>query len=83
MSQRAVGRHDVRRDQVVHGQPELPADPAKTSPEREAGNTGGRVDPEWRREAERLRLAVELPQRDGRLDPRRACLGVDPDGPHG
>ena len=33
-----VGGHDVRGEQVVDGQPVLPADPTKASPEGEAGD---------------------------------------------
>ena len=82
VSKRAVGGYDVDRKNVVDRESVLPGQPAEAAPEREARDTGRRVDSERGREAERLRLTVEISQRGTRLDPRRFRDRIDSDGPH-
>ena len=81
-NQPAVGRDDVRRDQIVDGQAELAGGPAEAAAEREAGNAGGRVDAERRGEPERLRLLVEVRERGAGLDASRLGRGIDVDRFH-
>ena len=63
----AVGGDDVRRDQVVAGKAVLALEPADAAAERQARDAGGRDGAAGGREAERLRLAVELAPRQARL----------------
>jgi hypothetical protein len=53
--------------------PAVPAaEPAEAAAEREPGDAGRGVDPERRREPERLRLPVEVAEPDAGLDARGA-----------
>ena len=70
-------------DELVDGEAVLAHDPADAAAERQAGDAGVRDDAGRHREAERLRLAVELAEQDACLDPRRARLGIDTDALHG
>ena len=78
----AVGQDHVGREQVVHGEAVLAADPAEAPAEGQPGDAGGGVDARRDREAEGLGLVVEVaeggpgPGADG---PRRR---VHPHVPH-
>ena len=78
----AVGEHDVDAQQVVDRHPEAAAEPAEAAAEREAGDTGIADRAAGRREAERLRLAVELSPAQARFRARGAGDGVDPEALH-
>ena len=67
-TQLAVGRDDVGRDEIVDRQSELAGGPAEAAAERQAGDAGRRVDAGRCREAELLRLPVEIRQRRAGLD---------------
>ena len=75
----AVGGDDVRRDQVVAGKAVLALEPADAAAERQARDAGARDGAAGGREAERLRLAVELAPRQARLRAHGARLRVDAD----
>ena len=62
----AVGRHDVRADQVVARQSVLALQPADAAAEREAGDSGGRDQAARRRETVRRGRGIEVgPGRTG------------------
>src|SRR5262245_24883991 len=65
-----IGGDNVGGHEIVDGQTELAANPAKSAAQREAGDTGSRIDPCWRYQPEGLRLTVELAERD---PGRHAC----------
>ena len=69
----AVGRDDVRRDQVVAGEAVLGRQPAVAAAEREAADAGRRHAPARRRQAEHLRVAVELARRARRRSRARCA----------
>ena len=71
------GRHDVGRDQVVHGHAVFPAQPPEAAAQCQAGHAGRRVDAEWGSESEGLCLLVELAKQDAGLDPRGLARGID------
>ena len=73
----AVCGDEVGRDEIVRGQAELAAGPAEAAAQRQPGDAGRRVDAGRRHQAERLRLAVELAQRDAGLDAHRPRNRVD------
>src|SRR6476469_5970211 len=77
----AVGGDAVRRDQVVAGKAVLALEPADAAAERQARDAGARDGAAGGREAERLRLAVELAPRQARLRAHGARVRVDADGP--
>ena len=58
----ALGRHDVRRDEVVDGRAVLPHQPPDPAAEGQPCNAGMGDDPADGGQAEELRLAVELAQ---------------------
>ncbi len=78
----AVGQHDVDGQQVVDRHAEPAAEPAEAAAEREAGDAGVADRAAGCREAERLRLAVELSPTQSRFRPRGPRDGVDPETLH-
>jgi len=78
----AVGGDDVDRGEIVGAQSVLVPEVSETATEGEPRHSGRGDDAEGCREPERLRLAVDVPQRGTRLDPRRSLLGVDPYAGH-
>src|SRR6476661_4526193 len=79
----AVGGDDVRRDQVVAGKAVLALEPADAAAERQTRDAGARDGAAGGREAERLRLAVELAPRQARLRAHGARVGSTRMGPAG
>ncbi len=77
-----VGEDDVGREQVVAGEPVLPAQPADAAAEREAGDAGVGDDPARGRQPVELRLAVELAPQDAGLGADRARRRIDADPLH-
>jgi len=73
----------VGREEVVAGEAVLAVEPAETAPEREAGYTGHRDDPEGGRQPEHLRLVVELAQCEPGLGLGGTSGRVDADALHG
>ncbi len=69
--QLAVRRDHIGRKQVVDRQSEFARDPAEPAAERQAGNTGRRVDAGRQCKTEGLRLHVQIGKRRSRLDPGR------------
>ena len=78
----AVRRHDGGAEQVVDRHAMAPRQPAEAAAERQAGHAGGRVDAQRRRQAVRLRLAIEVAQQGAWADPRNALVDVDADRAH-
>src|SRR5262249_14731199 len=72
-----VGGDDVGGDEIVDGQTELAADPAKSAAEREPGDTGSRIDPCWRYQPESMRVSVELAGRPPGRHRGGAADGID------
>ncbi len=60
VSQGSIGGHNVNGPQVVARESIAAGEPAEPAAERESGDSRGRVVADWGREAERLRLVVEL-----------------------
>ena len=79
---RAVGGDDGRAAQVVDRHAVAARQPAEAAAEREAGDAGGRVDAERRRQAVRLRLAIEVGEQRAGADARGAARRVDADRVH-
>ncbi len=71
MHDRAVGRHQLGREQVVDRQPVLARDPAEAAAERQPGDPGRRVDARRHGEPVELRLAVDIAERRAGIDLRR------------
>ena len=72
-----IGGDDVGGHEIVDGQTELAANPAKSTAEREAGNTCGRIDPSRRYQSEGLRLTVKFTKRHAGRHSRCAADGID------
>jgi hypothetical protein len=73
----AVGSHDIHRNELIDREPVLAHDPADPTAERQACDARVRDDAGRNREAERLRLPVELAEQYAGLHPRRALLRID------
>src|SRR5262245_55749760 len=71
------GGHDIGRQQVVDGQPVLPADPAETATERQPGDACRGVDPNRSRKTKGLSLLVEIGQSGSRLHTHRSPFRID------
>ena len=78
----AVGRHDVRREQVVQREAEPPRQIPDAASERETRHAGGRDDPAGRRQAERVGGRVEVAPGRTALSSRRRGGGIDADPSH-
>jgi hypothetical protein len=52
-------------------------------PKRQPADTGAGDNADRDDEAERLGLAIEIAQRDPRLDPHRSALGINTNAPNG
>src|SRR3974377_2138660 len=63
---------DGGEEEIVDGQSEFARGPAKAATEREASNTGCRVDAKRRGEGECLRFLVEVGERGAGLNAARA-----------
>ena len=78
----AVGRHDLRGAQRVHGQAQLALQPAGARAERKARDADGRHPRARHREPVSRRRRVERPPRRAALDVRPAADAIDVDGRH-
>jgi hypothetical protein len=78
----AIGGHEVDRLQLVDREPVLAHQPPDAAAEREPGDSGVGDDPGWGGQPERLRLPIELAEKNTRLRSRRARLRIDPDALH-
>ena len=81
-AQDPVGGHDVYGEQVVDGKAVLAAQPALPPAEGQPGDAGRRDGAHRRRQAEGLRLAVELAPEHARLGTDRPGDGIDADALH-
>ena len=78
----ALRRHQVDREEVVDRRAVLSHEPADAAAEGEARDAGVGDDPAHRRQAVKLRLAVELAPEHAGLGPGGARRRVDPDPLH-
>jgi hypothetical protein len=74
----AIGRHDLKRDHVIAGQPVLPSQPAHSAAERQAADAGVRDVARHGRQAVSLRRAVEGAEQSAALHPGSPPHRVDP-----
>src|SRR5215212_2545583 len=81
--QPSIGGHHVGRDEVVAGKAVFAVEPAETASEGETGDTGHRDNPEGSRQPERLRLVIELAQRQSCLSLHKSMHRIDPNTFHG
>ena len=79
---RAVGEHDLGLEQVVDRESERSCQVTDPSTEREAPDTGGGDDPEWRREPVLMCRGVHLAEKCAAEDAGRTGIGVDGDPAH-
>jgi len=73
----AVGRHHLRREQVVAGQPELGREPSIATTKGEAAHPGGRHPAAGGGKPEQLGLPVQLAHQHPAVDPGGASHRVD------
>ena len=73
----AVGGDDIRREQVVAGQPELGREPTVAATKGETAHTGRRHPAAGGGETEQLGFPVQLAHEHAAVDPSGASLRVD------
>ena len=78
----AIGGHHIRRHQVVAGQAIFPLEPAETAAQGEARDPRRGIGAAGGRQAEHLRLTVQLAPGDPALGAHRAPGRIDPDTLH-
>src|SRR4029077_9644163 len=78
----AVGDDDIDRPEVVAGETVFAGEPAKATPQGEAGDAGVGDRAPGRRQAENLCLAIEIRPGGAALSACRTPYRIDPDAAH-